>query len=174
MRASSTLIATRSSDSAARPPACPTPSTMSGSAATIASSSASSARPNTQGRVALTISRSPSRSGNRCTASSAGLTLSPPNGSNPVTRAFTRGLPASGPYRDNGAAAPKRPAARHQAEPGSGSGGWRVGGGQRLERAPARFGRKFPQPFVIGEILLYRGGVEIAPRHLLGGFAIAG
>src|SRR5205085_2090891 len=61
---------------------------MSGRVVTSASSSAARARPNTDGKAAVAISSAPSRGGSRNTASSAGLTPSPPNGSNPVTRAF--------------------------------------------------------------------------------------
>src|ERR1051325_3356247 len=88
IRASSTLIATRSSDNSARPPASPTHSTMSGCVAAIASSSAAIARPNTVGTMRVSIVRSSSRDGSRNTASPEGLIASAPNGSNPVTSAF--------------------------------------------------------------------------------------
>src|SRR6266576_596625 len=88
MRASSTLIATRSSDNSARPPASPTQRTMSGRTVTNASSSAAIARPNTVGNTRVWIANSPRRDGSPNTASPAGLTVSPANGSNPVTRAF--------------------------------------------------------------------------------------
>ena len=90
MRASSILIATRSSDSAARPPARPRHSTMSGPVVASASSSASRARPNTVGKTGSPDPISPSRDGSRRIASNEGLTGSLPNGSNPVTRAFIR------------------------------------------------------------------------------------
>src|ERR1051326_2024732 len=96
-RASSTLIATRSSDNSARPPANPTHSTMSGCVAAIASSSVAIARPNTVGTMRVSIVRSSNRDGSRSTASPDGLIASAPNGSNPVTSAFIVTIPARMP-----------------------------------------------------------------------------
>src|SRR5262249_50406589 len=91
MRASWTLIATRSRQSSARPPARPTHSTMSGWTSWIAPRSAIAARAKDVGSTAVcTWTRLPRRL-SRATANEDGLTLSAPNASKPVTSAFMAG-----------------------------------------------------------------------------------
>src|SRR5699024_11889100 len=86
--ASFRLIATLSTVIQERPPACPTSSTMSGSYFLIASSTTSALLVYTVGISILIISAPAIVSGSSFTASYAGFTFSPPNGSNPVTTTF--------------------------------------------------------------------------------------
>ena len=87
MRASCTLIATRSSDRRLRPPAWPTPSRMAGSTSRTARSSSRRDASNAVGSSLATTRYPPMRrSCSMRTASHDGLMLSPPNGSKPVNR----------------------------------------------------------------------------------------
>jgi hypothetical protein len=87
MRASSTLIATRSSDRSTRPPACPSARTITGRWRSIAAPKACSERPNSQGRISATTSCPAIVVPESARATSCeGLTFSPPKGSKPVRR----------------------------------------------------------------------------------------
>ncbi len=88
IRQSSTLIPTRSTVISGLPPACPIDRTTSGSYFAIASSITRRDLWQTVGISNLMISAPSIVSGSLFTVSIAGLTFSPPNGSNPVTNIF--------------------------------------------------------------------------------------
>ncbi len=85
IRASSTLIATRSTVISVRPPACPTANTSDGDNASIAALSTARDSPKTHGSWRAITRHPPIIALSRLeTTSQEGLTDSPPKGSNPV------------------------------------------------------------------------------------------